>query len=89
MEIEKENIVKGKKTTKKTNIKINKFKDIEGKFLLVKVGSKEEPADNDDIKNVQDKLVQLLEQNDINCLVFVTHHNVNIDIIEKNEIKND
>ena len=83
-----ENKVKVKKTIKKKNIKINKFEDIENKFLLVKVGNEDSPATDDDIKNVQDKLIDLLERNKINCLIFVTHHRVNIEIIEKNDIKN-
>ena len=76
---------KEKKSTsqKVTPVKAKAFKDLEGKFLLVRVGSKESPATDDQIKEIQDKLVSLLEQNNINCVAFVTHHAVEMEIIEK------
>jgi hypothetical protein len=76
-----------KKTTKKTvkskNIEITKFDDLEGKFLHVKVGSSEFPASEEHINNIQNQIVDLLEKNNVNCLVFVTHHAVSMDIIER------
>jgi len=68
---------------KKTSVKIKTFKDLEGKFLLVKVGTEDHPATDDQIKDVQDKLLMLLEANNIDCVAFVTHHAVNMEIIEK------
>lgn len=73
------------KERSKKNISINKFDDIEGKFLLVKVGSKEEPANDSQIEAVRDKLEKFLLDNNVSCLVFVTHHAVDIKIIEKAE----
>jgi hypothetical protein len=64
-------------------IKMQKFKDLEGKFLLVKVGTDMHPAADSDIEDIRKKLTALLEENDINCLVFVTHHAVEVKIIEK------
>lgn len=73
-----------KKVSKKTTpVKIKTFKDLEGKFLLVKVGSSEVPATDIQIKDVQEKLIELLETNNINCAAFVTHHAVNMEIVEK------
>ena len=74
-------MINDKETKKKINIK--KFKDLEGKFLLVKVGTIEEPADDKQIKEIQDKLIALFEKNGVNCLTFVTHHAVDIEIIEQ------
>ena len=56
--------------------------DIEGKLLLVRVGSADRPANGDDIEEVENKLVKLLNDNKINCAVLVTHHAVTIDLIE-------
>lgn len=85
-----------KKTTKKQTakkgdtilpkVKLQKLKDLEGKFLLVKVGTSSEPATDTQIGNVQEKLIELLEENNVNCMVFVTHHAVSMKIIEKQGI---
>ena len=74
-----------KKTTKKINkkIEITKYIDLEGKFLLVKVGNQDQPASLDDIDNVRTNLVSLFEKNNISCIAFVTHHAVSMEIIEK------
>ncbi len=73
-----------KKVIKKTtSVKIKTFKDLEGKLLLVKVGSSDVPATDIQIKDVQEKLIELLEANNINCAAFVTHHAVDMEIIEK------
>ena len=57
-----------------TPVKIKKFKvkDLEGKFLLVKVGTEDHPATDTQIKDVQEKLLELLESNNIDCVAFVT-----------------
>jgi hypothetical protein len=68
----------------KKNIKIKKFKELDGKFLLVNVGTIEEPATDEQIDSVKDNLVDLFEKNNINCLTFVTHHAVKISIIDNN-----
>jgi len=60
--------------------------DLENKFILVRVGDAARPATEDDIKEVTDKLENMFEQNGINCLTFVTHHAVSVEIIEKQEI---
>ena len=82
------NNIPGKKETtkskKKASIRLKKFDDLEGKFLLVKVGTDDEPALPEQIDDIQKKLVDLFEKNGINCLAFVTHHAVEMSIIEKN-----
>ena len=70
-----------KKTAKK--ISITKFKDLEGQFLHVKVGDANTPAIDDQISDIQKEIVRLFEENNINCVAFVTHHAVSINIIEK------
>tara|TARA_Y100000310_G_scaffold188861_1_gene188849 strand:- start:4768 stop:5037 length:270 start_codon:yes stop_codon:yes gene_type:complete len=78
--VEKE--VPGKsKTKKKVNIK--KYDDLEGKFLLVKVGTKEDPASQEDINEVQNALVNLLEVNDVNCLALVSGHDIDMKVVDK------
>ena len=71
------------KTNSEKQVKIQKFKDIEGKFLHIKVGTKESPATEDHIKQIEKQIVSLFEGTNINCLVFVTHHAVDISILEK------
>lgn len=83
MTIENNNKKKTQKKKIKKEINIKKFNDLEGKFLLVKVGDKDRPANNEDIENIKDKLVDFFEKNHINCLAFVTHHAVEMEIIEK------
>lgn len=87
--MEEDNIIKKKaakkKTTKKKNIDIKEdieFKDLEGKFMLVTVGNNEKPANSDDINEIESKLLKLLEDNNINCAIFVTHHLVDIKIVK-------
>jgi len=60
--------------------------DLENKFLLVRVGDVVSPATKEEINDVRDKLENMFEENNINCLTFVTHHAVSIDIIEKKGI---
>jgi len=75
------------KTSKKTDkgklISATKYKDLEGKFLHVKVGDDHRPATIEDINSIQNQLVDLFDKNNVNCLTFVTHHAVSVDIIEK------
>jgi len=65
-----------------SQVSVQQFEELEGKFLLVKVGNNERPATNDDIADIESKLVGLLEANKVSCLAFVTHHAVEIEIIE-------
>lgn len=80
----KENKIKMDTAKKiKTSVRVSKIEDLEGKFLLVRVGSPDQPATDSQIKDVQEQLVELLEMNNINCVAFVTHHAVEMEIIEK------
>jgi len=64
-------------------VAIQKYKDLEGKFLLVKVGTNDRPATDGDILDIKTQIVALLEENNIDCVVFVTHHAIEFEIIEK------
>jgi len=59
------------------------YADIEGKFMHIRVGNKEDPPGGEDIKEIENKLVSLFERNDINCIAFVTDYNVDIKLIER------
>ena len=80
-----ENSKEGKmeSTSKKTIKKViaSKIKHLEGRFFHVKVGNENTPATTEEINSIQDKLVELFEKNDVNCLAFVTHHAVSVEII--------
>ena len=54
---------------------------LDGKIILINVGTPEDPASDDDIDNVKERFEKLLEDHGINCLVYVTHHAVNIKIV--------
>ena len=78
------NKVQPKKTVKLTkDIKISKFDDLEGKFLHVKVGTENQPATTEQIQEIEKKIVNLFNQSNINCLTFVTHHAVSMEIVER------
>lgn len=74
---------KTKKTERSQDISITKFEDLEGKFIHVKVGTSNIPATKEQIDEIQNKIISLFEKNNINCLAFVTHHAVSMEIIEK------
>ena len=78
---EEKKIIKSEVTPSK--VKLQKLKDLEGKFLLVKVGTPEQPATEAQINDIQEKLLDLFEVNDISCVAFVTHHAVSMEIVEK------
>lgn len=60
--------------------------DLENKFLFVRVGTVDEPATDEQIAEVGEKLEKLLEEAGVNCITFVTHHAVTVEIIEKKGI---
>ncbi len=71
-----------KKDSKPTNdINVESFPTLDGRFLLVRVGTDSRPAIGEDIKEIEAKLIALFEENDVNCLAFVTHHAVEITVI--------
>ena len=79
----KKKTVSKKETTTPKAVTIQKFEDVEGKFLHVKVGDANRPATDDDIKLIQEQLTELFKKNNVDCLLFVTHHAIEVDIIEK------
>lgn len=73
--------IKDKKA--REGVKIKKFDDLEGKFLHVRVGTKDQPATTKQIQEIENKIIGLFNKSDINCLIFVTHHAVSMDIIKR------
>lgn len=78
--------------TEKSNEKIAKdnmsnkpflFDNLKGRFIIVKVGSRERPATNDDIKDIQKNLDNLFQEAGVSdkCILFVTHSDIEINII--------
>ncbi|MHA1469471.1 MAG: hypothetical protein ACTSSP_02785 [Candidatus Asgardarchaeia archaeon] len=76
---------KSKKTiSKKQNkkvVKTTKIKDLEGKFIHIRVGTSADPASPEQIKEIQDKFIVFLKENNVDCLAFVTHHAVCMEIV--------
>ena len=56
---------------------------VKGRLLIVKVGNSEKPAVQEDIDDVKKSLVGLLKAAGLEdkCMLYVTHHNVSIEII--------
>ena len=52
------------------------------KFLHIRVGNNEKPASDDMIKDIEKKIIELFEEHNINCVAFVTHHAVEINMIK-------
>jgi len=71
------------KKKKRKSSTVSKYKDLEGKLLHIRIGDNSKPATSSDIKDIENRFNNLLEENNINCIAFVTHHAVSIDIIEK------
>ena len=57
------------------------FPTLEGRMLVVKVGNEGLVVDDDVIMKVETKLNDLLETFGVNCLLFVTHHFINVEIL--------
>ena len=72
--------IKKKKVLRKKTVDDNMF-DIENKFILVQVGTQENPADNDEINTIRDGVEKFLTDNNINCLVYVTSHRVDMKVL--------
>jgi len=72
--------IKKKKVLRKKTVDDNMF-DIENKFILVQVGTQENPADNDEINTIRDDVEKFLTDNNINCLVYVTSHRVDMKVL--------
>ena len=77
---------KGNKVKAKTKIEKTSCKDLENKFVFVRVGNNDKPAETKQIAQVKEELDRIFAENGIDCLLFVTHHAVSIDIIEKKGI---
>jgi hypothetical protein len=64
---------------KSKDIKISDF-IIDGHFIHIKVGNEMRPASDSDIKETEEKISDIIEENKIKCIVFVTHHAVEINV---------
>ena len=76
---------------KKTKITENKavinkvvlYNDIEGKFMHIKVGDADNPANGEVVDDIENKINKLFNDNNVDCIAFVTHHAVEIKLIER------
>ena len=77
---DKSKITQKKKVIRKKVIADDKFL-IQNKFILVQVGTQEKPADDDEIKEIRKDLESFINENDVNCLIYVTSHRVNMKVL--------
>jgi len=69
--------------TEKSGVSIKKPKkyDIEGKFIHIKVGDSINSASNEDITIISNMVDEIIKSKGIDCILFVTHHAVDIDVV--------
>jgi len=77
---DKPKITQKKKVIRKQIIADDKFL-IQNKFILVQVGTQEKPADDDEIKEIRKDLELFINENKVNCLIYVTSHRVNMKVL--------
>jgi len=59
------------------------FEDLEGKLLLVKIGSNERRATDKELTLFQSRIEKEIRKNQVNCIVLVADHTTTVQIIEK------
>ncbi len=62
--------------------KVAKVQNVNNKFLLVNVGDANSPAEDSDIKDIEEKLITFLNENGIKLPAFITHHAVSVSVVE-------
>lgn len=64
------------------------YQDIAGKFILIRVGNENHPANNNDLQSIQVEINKLFSDHNVDdCLVYVTHHAVDVSLVEGNKNK--
>ena len=59
---------------------IESFKesDLNGKLIVIKVGSVDHLATQEDINDITNQFTEVLEETGLNCRIIVTHHLIDI-----------
>jgi len=70
-----------KKKPEKDLLKQLDLSHLNDSFVHVKVGNDDLPATDADIQNVDEQLTELFEDNNVNCLLYVSHHAVDIKVV--------
>jgi len=76
---EKKTKAKKKPAKKEIPVEVIKY-DIEGKFIHICVGDNESPASDDDINKVEENIKEVIPE-DVNCIIFVTHHAIKVSVL--------
>lgn len=63
------------------SVNVNVFPSLEGRLVLVNVGTEKIPASEGDLEIIRESLSKMLESNGVRCLLYVANHDVNIKII--------
>jgi len=75
-------VKRAKKSERKQKQTKNIIDNLEGKFLLVNVGTPAIPATDEQIQEIEGHINKILKNNNISCSVLVTHHAVKITVVE-------
>ena len=77
----------GEKSKKKVKNEVKQeciiYEDLEGKLLLIRVGSEQGKASEKQLDYMQKKLTKEIEKKGVNCIVVVADYDVSMQIIEK------
>ena len=80
--MEKEQKKTPKKTTKKKEEELTVRKkefSIEGRLVHICVGDEQKPANDEDINKIEENIKKAIPD-DIECIIFVTHHAVKVTV---------
>jgi len=77
-----EEVLSQEEAEKPVEIVKKNIEDLNGRFLHIKVGDRDRPASEEDIIEVRDSVDDLFKEHGIdNCIVYVSHHAVQIEVI--------
>lgn len=82
-EIQEEVIEKEDNTTLETKKKVSnkKNKYLDGKLIFIRVGTESKQASGEEIEKVRKSWEEFLEKNNIDCLLYVGHHAIDIKVL--------
>ena len=77
----KQKVVDKNIVEKKIAVKMTKY-NIEDKFIHISVGDITNPARDEDVNEIEAKIKEVIPD-EVNCIIFVTHHGVKVSVLQK------
>jgi len=57
------------------------YKELDGKLIFIKVGTETKHASEEEIEKVRKSWEEFLEKNNVDCLLYVGHHAIDIKVL--------